>query len=128
VEPSILNSVKKVLGYEVTDTSFDLDIMTHINSVFTVLNQLGVGPTVGFMIEDNTATWATFLGPDPRLNSVKSYVHLRVRLLFDPPQTSFAIEAFEKQIRELEWRLNELSGGTPEVPEPEEPILDGGVP
>lgn len=106
MEPSILKSVKKVLGLDADYTAFDLDILMHINSVFTILQQLGIGPDTGFAIEDDTATWDTFLGTDPKLNSVKSYIWLRVRLLFDPPQTSFLIQAMEKQIQELEWRLN----------------------
>lgn len=103
---SILNSVKKTLGLEEGYQPFDHEILTHINSVFFTLNQLGVGPEVGFSIEDDTATWNTFLGDDPNLNAVKTYIYLRVRLLFDPPQTSFAIESMNKQIQELEWRLN----------------------
>lgn len=105
---SILDSVKKVLGLESTYTAFDTDIILHINSVISVLNQLGIGPVGGFMIVDNTATWDAFVGTntDMNLNMVKTYVYLRVRLLFDPPATSFAIEAFTKQYQELEWRLN----------------------
>lgn len=106
METSILKSVKKVLGLEADYTAFDLDVLMHINSVFTILQQLGIGPDAGFAIEDDTATWDTFLGADPKLNSVKSYVYLRVRLLFDPPQTSFVLQSMEKQIQELEWRLN----------------------
>jgi hypothetical protein len=106
VTDSILDSAKKVLGVGPTDTSFDLDIVMHINTVFSVLNQLGIGPDAGYMIEDNTATWGAFIGTDPRLNSVKTYVYLRVRLLFDPPTTSFVIDSLTKQIQELEWRLN----------------------
>ncbi|SRR6266540_646183 len=103
---SILTSTKKILGIEASYTAFDLDIITHINSVFSTLTQLGVGPTVGFMIEDATPVWSDFLGSDIRLNAVKTYVYLRVRLLFDPPTTSYAIEAMQQQIKELEWRLN----------------------
>lgn len=106
MEPSILKSVKKVLGLDADYTAFDLDVMMHINSVFTILQQLGIGPDTGFAIEDDTATWDTFLGPDPLLNSVRSYVCLRVRMIFDPPQTSFHIDAIKQQIQELEWRLN----------------------
>lgn len=102
---SILDSVKKNLGLGADYDVFDLDIMTHINTVFMNLNQLGIGPTEGFMIEDADPTWDTFLGPQPLLNSVKTYVYLKVRLLFDPPNTSFHIAAIEKQIQELEWRL-----------------------
>ena len=103
---SILNSVKKVLGIEADDTSFDEDILMHTNSAFATLNQLGVGPADGFMIEDDVATWDTFLGTDLRLNNVKSYIYLSVRLIFDPPATSFTITALKDQLKELEWRVN----------------------
>lgn len=106
MEPSILKSTKKILGVGDADTSFDVDIMTHINSVLAVLTQVGIGPDNGYMIEDDTATWDAFIGTDPRLNLVKTYLYLKVRLLFDPPGTSYAINAMEKQIAEFEWRLN----------------------
>jgi hypothetical protein len=106
VEPSILKSTKKILGVGETDASFDVDIKTHINSVLAVLTQVGIGPDNGYMIEDDTATWDAFIGTDPRLNLVKTYLYLKVRLMFDPPGTSYAIDAMEKQIAEFEWRLN----------------------
>jgi hypothetical protein len=103
---SILNSVKKVLGFEPEYTAYDEDIIMHTNSVLATLNQLGIGPENGFQIEDETATWDAFLGTDPRLNSAKTYLFLRVRMIFDPPSTSFTQESMKEQIRELEWRLN----------------------
>ena len=103
---SILTSTKKNLGIVEAYEVFDADITMHINSAFSTLNQLGVGPEQGFMIEDKTALWSQFLEGDLRLNNVKSYVYLRVRLLFDPPGTSFAIASFKDQIEELEWRIN----------------------
>lgn len=103
---SILISTKKILGIEADYKAFDLDILTHINSAFNTLSDLGLGPEEGFMIEDEQATWGDFLEKDKRLNSVRTYIYLKVRLLFDPPTTSFAITAFEKQVSELEWRLN----------------------
>lgn len=103
---SILTNTKKILGIDASYTAFDLDIITHINSVFLALNQLGIGPAAGFAIQDTTATWSDFLGTDLRLNAVKTYVYLRVRILFDPPTTSFLLDAYQKQIAELEWRLN----------------------
>lgn len=103
---SILNSVKKVLGLAEDYTAFDPDIVLHINSVFSTLQQLGVGPTEGFEIEGATGTWDSFLGADPRLNNVKTYVSLRVRMLFDPPTTGHHVNAMQAQIQELEWRLN----------------------
>ena len=102
----ILESVKKVLGLATDYDVFDQDLILHINSVFSTLNQLGIGPQQGFMIEDDEATWESFLGTDKRFNNVKTYIYLRVRLLFDPPGTSFAIDAIKEQIKELEWRLN----------------------
>jgi hypothetical protein len=106
MEQSILTSTKKILGIAADYTVFDLDIITHINTAFSTLTQLGVGPAEGFMIEDAEAEWEEFIGDDPRYISVKSYVFLKVRQLFDPPTTSYLITAVEKQIEELEWRLN----------------------
>lgn len=103
---SILVSTKKVLGIAASDTSFDVDVIMHINSVFDVLNQIGIGPVDGFMIEDDTTTWDAFIGSDKLLNSVKTYMYFRLRLIFDPPTTSYAIESMNNQIREFEWRLN----------------------
>lgn len=103
---SILESTKKVLNLSTDYDVFDQDVIMHINSALGTLNQLGIGPSQGFMIENDNATWTAFLEGDLRLNSVKTYVYLRVRLLFDPPGTSFAIAAIQDQIKELEWRLN----------------------
>jgi hypothetical protein len=103
---SILESTKKVLNLSPDHDVFDQDLILHINSVLSTLNQLGIGPEQGFMIEDDTIEWAAFLGSDLRLNNVKTYVYLRVRLLFDPPTSSAAIDAIKSQISELEWRLN----------------------
>lgn len=131
---SILDSTKKVLGLSFDYDVFDLDLMMHINSVFSTLNQLGIGPVGGFMIEDATTTWDAFLSDDSRLNSVKTYIYLRVRMLFDPPQTAYLVTALKEQIQELEWRLNVYREGTawvdPDgaIPLPtEETVLDGGV-
>jgi hypothetical protein len=135
VEQSILISTKKVLGIAENYTAFDLDILTHINTAFTTLTQLGIGPSPGFIVEDETAVWTDFIGSDLELQSVKSYVFLRVRMLFDPPQTSYLIEAMTTQIEEIEWRLNvhrEASSWVDPDPDElpdEEPIemIDGGV-
>ena len=105
---SILTSIKKLLGIEEEYTYFDTDIVMHINSVFSILSQLGVGPTDGFSIEGSDATWDQFFTSDMNANSfsmVKSYVYLKVRLLFDPPLSSAAMESINRQISELEWRL-----------------------
>lgn len=133
---SILNDVKKMCGLPAEDTSFDLDILIHINSTFTTLKDLGVGPSLGFAIEDTTATWADFLGSAAVSDfvSIKSYIYLKVRMLFDPAATSFLLGAQEKMITEFEWRLNarreitEWVDPTGEVPESEDLVLDGGPP
>lgn len=103
---SILTDTKKVLGIADDYTVFDVDIIMHINSTFSSLNQLGVGPEAGFSIEDKTPTWTAFTAPENQLNMVRSYVFLSVRLLFDPPSTSFHLEAMKQQIEKFEWRLN----------------------
>lgn len=107
---SILDSTKKILGIEAEYTAFDLDIMTHINSIFSILHQLGIGPASGFRIDDNGSVWSDFVDDD-RMISVKTYVFLRVRLLFDPPTTSFHQAALKEQYQELEWRLNVVREG-----------------
>lgn len=104
--PSILQSIKKTVNLAPEYEAFDQDILMHINTVFSTLNQLGVGPALGFLVEDGGQTWGEFLGNDPRLNHVKTYVYLRVRLLFDPPATGFHVKALQDQITEYEWRLN----------------------
>jgi hypothetical protein len=106
METSILTSTKKILGIPEDYTVFDLDIITHINSAFSTLTQLGVGPPEGFMIEDDSTVWIDFIVDDIQYNAVKTYIYLRVRQLFDPPTTSYLITAFNEQIKELEWRLN----------------------
>lgn len=111
-ETSILNSIKNILGVDSSLTVFDPSILMYINSAFSTLTQLGIGPTEGYMIENATPTWDAFLNDDPRLNSVKSYIGLRVRVLFDNATlTSFLLEAMDKQIKELEWRLNVVREG-----------------
>lgn len=102
---TILDDVKHQLGMLPGDTAFDVTTKIHINTVFTTLTQLGVGPLEGFMIESGSETWDQFF-TDKRLNAVKSYVYLRVKLLFDPPTTGFTTSSYERQIAELEWRLN----------------------
>ena len=102
---NILDSIKKLLGIDEADLNFDQELIMHINSVFMVLNQLGVGPVGGFKISSNEEVWTDFVGTRLDLESVKSYIYLKVRLLFDPPQNSFLVGAIEKQIEENEWRL-----------------------
>lgn len=106
MEDSILNSVKKMLGIPPEATQFDMDIIFHINAVFMILMQLGVGPDTGFSIEDSGETWSDYLGDAKRLESVKSYVYLKTRMMFDPPSSSFVLNAMKEQAAELEWRLN----------------------
>ena len=103
---SILVSIKKLLGIAADYTHFDPDIIMHINSAFSILTQLGVGPPEGFRIEDDVKTWNDFVSDTIRLDAVKSYVYLKVSLMFDPPTSSAVLSAKERQISELEWRLN----------------------
>ena len=103
---SILNSIKKLLGIDEECPDFDSDIIMHINSVFMILSQLGVGTENGFSITDSSSTWNEFISDGPNLESVKSYMYLKVKLLFDPPTSSAVTEAINKMISELEWRLN----------------------
>lgn len=102
---SILTSVKKLLGLTEECTDFDTDLILQINSVFMILQQLGVGPEGGFSIADDTATWSEYLGDNEQLEAVKIYMGLKVRMLFDPPQSSTAMEAGKNMLSELEWRL-----------------------
>lgn len=106
METSILTSIKKLLGVAEDYAEFDEDIMTHINSVFLNLTQLGVGPEEGFMIENDTAVWEDFINDSVQLQAVKTYVYLKVKLLFDPPLSSSVTESINRMIAELEWRLN----------------------
>jgi hypothetical protein len=108
---SILDSLKKPLNIMQDDTSFDDDLILHINSYFSTLTQLGVGPSSGFMISDSTTTWDAYLDSDLLLNSVKSYMYAKLRLIFDPPQNSFAVTSLEKIATEFEWRLNVVREG-----------------
>lgn len=105
---SILDSIKKLLGISDEYTQFDSDIIMHINTVFMNLTQLGVGPDTGFFIEDKSAVWSDFvdLENEFQLNAVKTYVYLKVKLLFDPPLSSSVVQSINNMILELEWRLN----------------------
>ena len=102
---SILTSIKKLIGIDEECDAFDPDIIMHINSALMILAQLGVGPPKGFRIQDAEATWSDFLQDDTNLESVKSYIHHKVVLMFDPPTNSAVIAAREHTIRELEERL-----------------------
>ena len=102
---SILTSIKKLLGIAEEYTQFDVDIIKHINTVFMILTQMGVGPSKGFRISDKTAIWSDYIPDGQNLDSVKSYIHLKVKLLFDPPLSSSVMECMKQLISELEWRL-----------------------
>lgn len=102
---SILTSIKKLFGPEGTYDAFDNDLILHINTYLRVLNQLGIG-VQNFRIADDTATWNDFLGENEALlDEVKSYIYLRVKIVFDPPSSSIVMNAFNEQIDELTWRL-----------------------
>lgn len=106
---SILTSVKKLLGIAEEYTAFDPDIIMSINSVFTILQQLGVGPDAGFSISDVTATWSDYFGDSEEVvkaEAVKNYVALKVKSMFDPPTSSSVMQATTNMTNELEWRLN----------------------
>lgn len=121
---SILNETKKVLGIDETYTAFDQDILMHINSTFNTLWQFGVGPQAGFAIEDKVPTWEGYLQDDTlSLNMVRSYMYLSVRLLFDPPQTSYAIQAMESQVEEFGWRIQ----STREERDHPQPLLEQAI-
>lgn len=102
---SILQTIKKLIGIDENYNAFDLDIMIAINSAFSILNQLGVGPEKMFSISGPDETWSDFFSDSERIDLVKSYIYLKVRLLFDPPSTGVLHEAIERQISEFEWRL-----------------------
>ena len=109
---SILISIKKLLGITEEYDQFDPDIIMHINSVFMILTQIGVGPAEGFSIEDDTAVWTDFIQDVKKLESVKTYIYLKVKLAFDPPLSSAVIESMNRLINELEWRLNVAAEST----------------
>lgn len=110
---SILTSIKLMLGITEEYEHFDAVIIMHINSVFMILKQLGVGPKTGFSIRDKTTTWGDYLGDESKLEAVKSYTQLKVRLLFDPPLSSVVIDCMNRQASEYEWRLN-VAAETPQ--------------
>jgi hypothetical protein len=119
---SILDSVKHVLNLAEDYTPFDQGIIMHINSVLSTLNQLGIGPDGGFMIDDKEAVWSDFLEGNLLLNNVKTYMYLRVRMLFDPPTIGYLVTSMEKQIEQLEWRIN-AQREVAEWTDPSPPIL-----
>lgn len=119
LDESILNSTKKNLGIDPDNTVFDGEIMTGINTAFSTLSHLGLGPDVGFFVEDETKEWDDFESDD-RYRGVRTYVQLHTKLLFDPPQTSYVLSSMERQLEELKWRLNDIREGDKWTPPPEE--------
>lgn len=106
ISSSILNSVKQMIGgISKEDDAFDVDLVIHINSVFSDLHQFGVGPKEPFAIFDEKDKWFDFTEDNALFNNVKTYMYLRVKLIFDPPTSSFVLSSFERQIKELEWRF-----------------------
>ena len=102
---SILNDIKKLLGITEDYHAFDTDIIVHINTTFSILNDMGIGPEKPFSIVNSENKWSEFINDDETLLKVKTYIYLKVRLLFDPPQSSSVLEAYNNQIKELEWRM-----------------------
>ena len=105
LDESILNSVKKLLGIQEEYEQFDPDIIMHVNSAFMILNQIGAGPEDGFRIVDETAVWKDFTKDKLNLESVKTDIYLRVKLMFDPPLSSIVTESINRMISEFEWRI-----------------------
>lgn len=103
---SILNSVKKMIGNSENDTSFDTDLIVHINSAFSILQQIGVGPAEGFSISGDTETWEDYLGDRKDLNMVKTYVFIKTRMVFDPPTSGIIKAAYDEQCKEIESRCS----------------------
>ena len=95
-----------MLGISEEYDHFDPDIIMHINSVFMILTQIGVGPSKGFSIEDDTAVWTDFIPDSANIEAVKTYIYMKVKLIFDPPLSSAVMESMKAMISELEWRLN----------------------
>lgn len=106
ISNSILLNVKKMLGIPPEYDQFDPEIIIHINSVFSILTQLGVGSDEGFSIKDSTASWSDYIPEGKAVEDIKTYMYLKVRLIFDPPQSSAAIDAMKQLASEFEWRIN----------------------
>lgn len=104
---SILNTTKKLLGIQESDTNFDDILVTHINSVFAILNQLGVGPKNGFYINGSEEKWSDFISEEGNLlKNIQTYMYMKVRLVFDPPTMSAVLSALKESIAEYESRIN----------------------
>lgn len=108
---SILDSIKKLLGIQPEYRVFDVDLIIHINTVFVFLNQIGIGPQEGFFITDETTSWDDYM-TDINQALVRTYMYLRVRLMFDPPGSGILVDSINRMLSELEWRLY-LEGDSP---------------
>ena len=106
MEDSILKSIKKMLGIHESYTEFDTDIIIHINSVFSILTQMGAGPVNGYYISDDGDEWSDFIEDRADVEMIKTYVYLKVKQMFDPPSSSSVSEASKNLINELEWRIS----------------------
>lgn len=106
MQDSILMTIRKLVCGDPYADHFDTDLLIHINACFSILNQLGVGPESGFVVTDETQSWSSYIADNYILNMVKTYVTLKVKKIFDPPLTSSVLEAMDKEISQLEWRLN----------------------
>ena len=122
---SILDSIKATLGLTPEYTPFDNEIILHINSAMTVLSQLGVGPEGGIFITGSEETWDQVFGDSPKINLIKSWMGLKVKLLFDPPNSGVLHEAMERQVTEFEWRINVQAETGPELLRKEGEIQNG---
>lgn len=111
MEENILNSIKKLLGIPEDYTAFDQDIMIHINSVFMILSELGVGPFNGYSLKDGTEKWGDFISDDENLEGIKTYVYMKVKTIFDPPLNSAVLASMKELINEFEWRINNEAEG-----------------
>lgn len=105
MDDSILDTIKKMLGIDPTVSAFDTDIISLINSAFLSLNQLGIGPEDGYSISGKDETWANYIGDNEKLEAVKSYIYLKVKVIFDPPSSSYVLQQYTQAIQENEWRL-----------------------
>ena len=120
METSILKTTKKNLGLDADYTDFDPEIIGYINTALSTMTQVGVGPAEGFQIQDEFAEWGHLLSGDPRLNSVINYVSMSVRLMFDPPATSFGINAIQDQLNQMIWRIEVAANP---APAPSNPVV-----
>ena len=106
MDESILNTIKKMLGPDEGYDVFDTELVIHINTAIATLTQIGVGPPQGFRITGAGETWTDYLGSDEGLENVKTYIYCKVKMIFDPPTSSFVMKALQDTCDELVWRLN----------------------